>query len=243
MPVVMSMPGVPVNGQPLMPNVALDPSANPANLAAPKQAGGRYGFFPGMSLPTGVMGVSPAPFGRIPCEVGTYNPLNPNPNDIQRLSTAPLTPPFVTKPFSGGASVPAGTDLSASRANFPVVNVGDAAAMRYYAPTAGYNTAFATFRAPSPVPGFAFPDPYSARAFNQACVKTGGSRKNKKKGGAAEGPFASVPAPFSPVQMDQIWTRKDFDGSNNLLPCKFGGSRKTRRAARKQKKSRKQKGN
>jgi len=238
--VVMSMPGVPVGGQPLMPKVALDPSANPANLAAPKQAGGRYGFFPGMSLPTGVMGVSPPPFGRIPCEVGTYNPLNPNPNDIQRLSTAPLTPPFVTKPFSGGANVPAGTDFSASRANFPVYQVGQADAMRLYTPTAGYRNDFATLRAPSAVPGFTVQTPYPAGAFNQACVKTGGSRKNKNKknkGGAA--PVAFDAGKFTPVTINEVWTRKDFDNSSKGLPVKFGGKRKTRRGAKKAKKSQK----
>jgi hypothetical protein len=226
-----------------MPKVALDASADPANLAAPKQAGGRYGFFPGMGPlnPINGVGVAPAPFGRIPCEVGTYNPLNPNPNDIQRLSTAPLTPPFVTKPFSGGANVPAGTDLSASRANFPVVQVGDVDSMRYYAPTAGYRNDFMTFRAPSPVPGLTIPTPYDARAFNQACIKTGGSRKNKKKGGA--GPVAFDAGKFTPVTLSEIDTRKDFDGSNKGLPVKFGGKRKTRRAHKKAKKSRKQKRN
>lgn len=244
LPVAMSMPGVPVNGQPLMPKVALDRSADPANLVGPKQAGGRYGFFPGMGPlnPVNGVGVAPAPFGRIPCEVGTYNPLNPNPNDIQRLSTAPLTPPFVTKPFSGGAnvSVPADTTLSASRANFPVVKVGDVDSMRYYAPTAGYRNDFMTFRAPSPVPGLAIPTPYDARAFNQACVKTGGSRKNKKNKGGA-GPVAFDAGTFTPVTMNEIWTRKDFDGSDKGLPVKFGGGRKTRRGAKKVKKQKKQK--
>ncbi len=247
LPVVMSMPGVPPPGMAQMPKVQLDASASAANLAGPKQSGGRYGFFPGMGPlnPVNGVGVAPAPFGRIPCEVGTYNPLNPNPNDIQRLSTAPLTPPFVTKPFSGGANVPMGTDLSASRANFPTVKVGDVDSMRYYTPTAGYRNDFMTFQAPSPVPGFAFPAPYDARAFNQACIKTGGSRKNKKnkKNGGAVGPVAFDAGEFTPVKMSEIWTRKDFDGSKGLLPTKFGGKRNTRRGLKKQKKSRKQKRN
>jgi hypothetical protein len=238
-PVIMSMPGVPPPGMAQMPKVSLDSSASAQNLAAP-QSGGRYGFFPEMGPlnPINGVGVSPAPFGRIPCETGTYNPLNPNPNDIQRLSTAPLTPPYVTKPFSGGG-LPAGSGLAASSANFPTVQVGDVDSMRYYAPTAGYRNDFMTFRAPSPVPGLTIQTPYDARAFNQACIKTGGARKSRKtkKGGAL--PVALNAGTFTPVTMSEIWTRKDFDGSNQLLPVKFGGKRKTRRGAKKQRKSRK----
>jgi hypothetical protein len=246
--VTMSMPGVPVNGQPLMPKMPiaeLSKSADAANLAAPPQkggkrnrkVGGRYGFFPGMGPlnPVNGVGTTPGPFGRIPCEVGTYNPLNPNPGDIQRLSTAPLTPPFVSGKLAGGG-LPAGTSLAASSANFPVVRVGAVDSMRYYAPTAGYRNDFMTFQAPSPVPGLTIQTPYDAKAFNQACIKTGGSRKNRR-GGAM--PVALNAGTFTPVKMDEIWTRKDFDGSNNLLPVKFGGKRRTRRVLKNKRKSRK----
>uniref|UniRef100_A0A6C0KQE8 Uncharacterized protein n=1 Tax=viral metagenome TaxID=1070528 RepID=A0A6C0KQE8_9ZZZZ len=238
--VIMSMPGVPPPGMAQMPKVALDASANAQNLAPPQKGGrrmkgGRYGFFPAMGPlnPENGVGVSPAPFGRIPCEAGTYNPLNPNPNDVQGLTTAPLTPPYVTKPFSGGG-VPAGSGLAASAANFPVVQVGDADSMRYYAPTAGYRNDFMTFRAPSAVPGLTIQTPYDAKAFNQACIKTGGSRK--KRGGA--GPVAFDAGAFTPVTINEVWTRKDFDGSNKGLPVKFGG-RKTKRASKKTRKTRK----
>jgi hypothetical protein len=246
--VTMSMPGVPVNGQPLMPKMPiaeLSKSADAANLAAPPQkggkrnrkVGGRYGFFPGMGPlnPINGVGTTPGPFGRIPCEIGTYNPLNPNPGDIQRLSTAPLTPPFVSGKLAGGG-LPAGTSLAASSANFPVVRVGAVDSMRYYAPTAGYRNDFMTFQAPSPVPGLTIQTPYDAKAFNQACIKTGGSRKNRR-GGAA--PVAFDAGKFTPVTMGEIWTRKDFDGSNNLLPVKFGGKRRTRRVLKNKRKSRK----
>jgi hypothetical protein len=246
--VTMSMPGVPVNGQPLMPKMPiaeLSKSADAANLAAPPQkggkrnrkVGGRYGFFPGMGPlnPINGVGTTPGPFGRIPCEIGTYNPLNPNPGDIQRLSTAPLTPPFVSGKLAGGG-LPAGTSLAASSANFPVVRVGAVDSMRYYAPTAGYRNDFMTFQAPSPVPGLTIQTPYDAKAFNQACIKTGGSRKNRR-GGAM--PVALNAGTFTPVKMDEIWTRKDFDGSNNLLPVKFGGKRRTRRVLKNKRKSRK----
>jgi hypothetical protein len=229
--VVMSMPGVPTPGAAQMPIVKLSGAASAANLAAPTQSGGRYGFFPQMGPlnPENGIGVAPAPFGRIPCETGTYNPLNPNPGDIQRLSTAPLTPPYVTR---GGGSA----------ANFPTVQVGQADSMRYYAPTAGYRNDFITFRAPSAVPGLTIQTPYDARAFNQACIKTGGGKKNKKnKGGAM--PVAMKAGPFTPVTMNEIWTRKDFDGSDKLLPVKFGGKLISRRVTKNKRKTHKNKRN
>lgn len=237
--VVMSMPGVPTPPgaaqMPKMPIAELSKSADASNLT---QKGGRYGFFPGMGPlnPVNGVGVAPAPFGRIPCETGTYNPLNPNPNDIQRLSTAPLTPPFVTGKLMGGGASPLG---ALSSANFPVVRVGDADSMRYYAPTAGYRNDFMTFRAPSPVPGLTIQTPYDAKAFNQACIKTGGSRRNRKgkgKGGAQ--PVALDAGKFTPVTMNELWTRRDFDGTNKGLPVKFGGKRRsntTRRVLKKKK--------
>lgn len=230
--VVMSMPGVPPPGMAQMPKVALDSAASGANLVA--QKGGRYGFFPGMGPlnPVNGVGVSPAPFGRIPCEVGTFNPLNPDPNGVQTMSTAPLSPPFVSGRLAGGG-LPAGTTLSASAANFPTVQVGQADSMRYYAPTAGYRNDFMTFRAPNPVPGLTIQTPVDARAFNQACIKTGGgSRKNRRRRGGAQMPVAFDAGKFAPVTMSEIWTRKDFDGSDKLLPVKFGGKRRTRRNKR-----------
>lgn len=243
LPVVMSMPGVPTPGaaqMPKMPIAELSKAADAANLAAPKQNGGRYGFFPGMGPlnPSNGVGTTPGPFGRIPCEVGTYNPLNPDPNGIQTMSTAPLTPPFVTGRLAGGG-LPAGTGLAASSANFPTVQVGQADSMRYYSPTAGYTNDFMTFRAPSPVPGLTIQTPYDAKAFNQACIKTGGSRKNRRslrKGGAV--PVAVDAGKFTPVTLNEVWTRKDFDGTDKGLPVKFGGKRKTRRVLKNKRKTR-----
>lgn len=232
--VSFTMPGVPVGGQPLMqkmPMVELSKSADAANLAPPpQQKGGRYGFFPEMGPlnPVSGIGTSPAPFGRIPCEVGTYNPLNPNPGNIQLMSTAPLSPPFVSGKLAGGG-LPAGTSYAASSANFPTVQVGQADSMRYYAPTAGYRNDFMTFKAPNAVPGLTIQTPYDAKAFNQACIKTGGSRKNRR-GGAL--PVAFDAGKFTPVTMNEIWTRKDFDGTNKGLPVKFGGKRRSLRTRR-----------
>ena len=231
--VVMSMPGVPTPPgaaqMPKMPIAELSKSADASNLT---QKGGRYGFFPGMGPlnPVNGVGVAPAPFGRIPCETGTYNPLNPNPNNVQRLSTAPLTPPFVTgKLMGGGAASPlVASPLGAlSSANFPVVRVGDADSMRYYAPTAGYTNDFMTFKAPSPVPGLTIQTPYDAKAFNQACVKTGGRRNRNRNGGG--NPVAMDAGKFTPVTMGEIGSRFSFDGTNKGLPVKFGGRRTKRR--------------
>jgi hypothetical protein len=211
-PVVMSMPGVPAEGSVMK--------------------GGRYGFFPaiGPLNPENGVGVSPPPFGRIPCETGTHNPLNPNPNDIQGLSTAPSQPPYVT--MKGGAQ-------------FPVVTVGATDAMRYEAPTAGYRNDFQTFSAPSPVPGLMIQTPYDARAFNPACIKTGGARRshgrrhskrhtkkyrNRRLGGAA--PVGFDAGKFTPLTLSEVTTRKDFDGTNGLLPVKWGGKHKSRKHRR-----------
>lgn len=222
--VVMSMPGVPPPGMAQMPKVDLDSAASGANLTA--QKGGRYGFFPGMGPlnPENGVGVSPAPFGRIPCEVGTFNPLNPDPKGVQTMSTAPLSPPYVSGRLAGGGSM--------SAANFPTVQVGQADSMRYYAPTAGYRNDFMTFRAPNPVPGLMIQTPVAAQAFNEACIKVGGTRKNRKRRGGSQMPVAFDAGKFAPVTMSEIWTRKDFDGSDKLLPVKFGGKRRTRRNRR-----------
>jgi hypothetical protein len=141
-----------------------------------------------------------------------------------------------------------------SSANFPVVRVGDADSMRYYAPTAGYRNDFMTFRAPSAVPGLTLQTPYDARAFNQACIKTGGGKRSKrstrrksrshrkghKRGGAAGHsigqtghPIAEDAGEFSKITIDQVQDRFDFDQSHQGLPVKFGGKRSRSKKSRK----------
>lgn len=213
--VVANPDAPPTNGSitPL-PETFPNPSGSGGSVSAPgvppkvAQAGGRYGFFPDMGPlnPVNGVGVTPAPFGRIPCETGTFNPLNPDPNGVQTMSTAPLTPAYM----KGGAAFP------------PIVNVGNFDSMKYEAPTAGYRNDFMTFNAPSPVPGLTIQTPYDARSFNQGCIKTGG-------GAASIGIDAGVAAP---LKMGEITTRSDFDGSKGLLPMKFGGKRRTRKARR-----------
>jgi len=195
----------------------------------PVQRGGRYGFFPGMGPlnPMNGVGVSPPFFARIPCEIGTTNPLNMNPNGIQTLTTAPTMPP-VMRGGSAMSPAPYSGSSGSSAANFPTIQVGQADSMRYYAPTAGYRNDFETMRAPSAVPGLTIQTPYDARAFNQACIKTGGSRRSKRSRGGAM-PVAGTAAEYSKVTMNEIGKRSDFDGSNGGLPVRFGGSRKNRR--------------
>lgn len=198
------------------------------------QRGGRYGFFPGMGPlnPSNGVGVSPPFFGRIACEAGTTNPLNLNPNGIQTLTTAPSMPP-VMRGGSAMSPAPYSGASNPSAANFPTVQVGQADSMRYYVPTAGYRNDFETMRAPSAVGGLTIQTPYDARAFNQACIKTGGSRRNKRRNRGGAMPVAATAAEYSRVTMDHIGNRGDFDGSKGGLPVKFGGSRKNRKKNRK----------
>lgn len=255
LPVIASWPGAPVNGQPLMPKVQLDASADGNNLRGAGQNGGRYGIFPGMGPLNAMNGVgtTPAQFGRIPCERGTFDALNANPGNVQGLTTAPPLPPYVTgnaQRMQGGAELTGAPTMVGSSgfssANFPVVRVGDADSMRYYAPTAGYRNDFMTFRAPSAVPGLTLQTPYDARAFNQACIKTGGKRSTRrstrrKRGGAAGhsigetgNPVANDAGEFSKITLSEVQNRFDFDGSKQGLPVKFGGrSKKSKKSYRK----------
>jgi hypothetical protein len=236
--VVPSWPGAP------LPATLMTKGPEPPAQNEP-QKGGRYGFFPelGPLNPLNGVGVYPAPFGRIPCEAGTTNPLNLNPHGIQSLTTTPSMPPYVRggrrsrsqrRRRSRRQRSRGGSNLALSAANFPVVRVGDSDSMRYYAPTAGYRNDFTTFQAPSAVPGLTIQTPYDARAFNQACIKTGGARTVKKakkqknskkvKGGAC--PVAYNAGEVSPLKMGELMNRSDFDGSKGGLPVKFGGSRR-----------------
>ena len=165
-------------------------TTNPVTNAAVTQSGGRYGFFPelGPLNPVNGVGIYPAPFGRIPCEAGTPNRMNLNPNGIQTMTTSPSMPPYVrggsrrrrsrrrkSRRSRGGTLT--GSSIHES---FPTVQVGQKDSVSYYAPTAGYRNDFMTFSSPSAVPGLTLQTPYEARSFNQACIK-GGSRKRYRK--------------------------------------------------------------
>ena len=172
------------------------------------QKGGRYEVSPGPLLSNGsdigMKGIANHP--SIGCERGTLNSLNPNPGGVQSITTAPMR---------GGAQ---------TMSPAPTVAVGAADSMRYNAPTAGYRPEFQTFPGTSAVGGLMLNTPYDARAYNQACLKTGGGS------GVADGA-----ASYSTLQMGQVTGRGDFDGSNGLLPMKYGGKRSTRKRSTRRK--------
>jgi hypothetical protein len=258
-PPVVAVPsgGVVPPGAQMPPGMSSNVVAASKGGSRRRHKGGRYGFFPSMGPlnPVNGVGTSPAPFGRIACEVGAPNPLNPDPKGVQEMNTAPLAPAFVTGPpraysslpfMSGGSNdnmrgAPAGVGSSGySAANFPTIQVGAADMMKYEAPTAGYSHAFQTFKAPSPVPALMINTPYDARTFNPACIQTGAGRKTRSKrkmrrsrktrGGD---PVAFDAGKFAPATIGQIESRYDFDFSRKGLPVKFGGSRKKRHGKRK----------
>jgi len=242
-PVIAVQPGgVVPEGAKMPPGASSNVVAASKGGSRRRQKGGRYGFFPSMGPlnPVNGVGTSPAPFGRIACEVGAPNPLNPDPKGIQTMYTAPLAPAFVTGPpraysslMRGGGNdnmsgAPAGVGGSGySVANFPPVQVGAADMMKYEAPTAGYSHAFQTFKAPSPVPALMLNTPYNARTFNPACIQTGAGRKRRTR--RSGGGVATDAGSFTPLKnLSQVGSRYDFDFTRKGLPVKFGGSRKKR---------------
>lgn len=231
----VSAPGVP--DHPIQPQASQPQASQPQ---ASQMQGGRYGIFPGDGPLNPVNGVGAsgiAPFSRIGCESGSVNMLN-----SQEMHTATTASDFF--PTRGGkhsrrrhSKRTKRTKRTKGGSNFPVVHVGAADSMRYYAPTAGYRNDFEPFAAGSAVPGLTIQTPYDARGDNMACAKTGGSRRVRF--GGAMG-VADAAAPYSSVKMGELSTRQDFDGSSKGLPVKYGGSRKrTRKHKKHGKKSRK----
>ena len=197
-------------GVPTQPQAQMAQAQMAQAQMAPPQKGGRYMVGPLAPLSSNGVGTTPGALS-IPCERGYINPLNPHMRGGSTMSPAP---------YSGSSGF--------SAANFPRVEVGAADMMRYEATNAGYRNDFQTFRAPSAVGGLTIQTPYAAGSFNQACLKTGGSRRSQKGGN----PFISDHASIQPLRMDQIGNRMDFDGSKGGLPVKLGGSRRKRRSQR-----------
>ena len=187
--------------------------------AAASQKGGRYGFVPEHLNPQNGQGLGI--FGRIPCETGSLNPLNLNPNGVQSLTTASPIPPYMS--FKGGKRSQRNRRKRGGNAPFPEVHVGQPDSMRYYAPTAGYTHKFETFPAGGALPGLLLNTPYEARSFNQACIKGGTRRRGRRRGG-----YYPVAFNAAPVTMGELGSRNDFDGTNRGLPVKFGGRRRRR---------------
>ena len=186
-----------------------------AGFANGPMRGGRYAMDPNGAAAFAGNGVGLASYagiGRAPCEGGTTNPMNPDMGGIQRISTR--------VPDMGGWSRtvnPMGGGMRRSLkkrggamplAGAPVVHVGAVDSMAYNAPTAGYGN---MPLAPAVMnnPGILMQVPYDARAFNQACIKTGGG-----------GPVAAMAGRF------EAPTVADYMGKA-VLPVKWGGKRKS----------------
>jgi len=232
MPTAAPMPVADPNAAPMPvadPNAAPMPVADPNAQgdafigAVPSMKGGRWGSFPEMGAlnPSNGIGLSGGvPFGRVACEAGTTNMLNPN-MELQMATTA----------------VTGGRRRRVRGGNFPVVNVGAADAMRYNAPTAGYGNNFEVLPSGGAVPGFTVQTPYDARGSNMACGQTGGSRKHRRR--HRRGGGVDNLAPFEPITIDQVVGRQAFDGSQGYLPMKGGRRSRKGRKQRKSRKSRK----
>lgn len=153
-----------------------------------QQKGGRWGAFPELApLAPNAVGMSGySPILRQPCEIGTRNALNPDPNGIQSLSTYVSSKGIAgwtqtaggkrrrTRRGKGGrrGCKQQGGMSAAALAGAPIgVTVGDVDAMRYYAPTAGYSNAPLAPPVPNN-PGILMQLGYPARHFNEACMNT-----------------------------------------------------------------------
>jgi hypothetical protein len=139
-----------------------------------RQYGGRYGFdlanpVPGAAAPW-AGGIPPVQ--RIACEGSTPNPLNPGPHTPSTAPPAPSGNSFLTSLMSGGRR---------SRRNRRQGGGGlGTDNLAYYAPTAGYANGPSRWVDSVGAPVL-LQKPYDAQAWNPACVKTGGGRKNRSR--------------------------------------------------------------
>ena len=175
-----SYPGTPASGTPAQ--AVLQEGAVPANVnAARAQSGGRYGMEGSPLDPVRGIGMSGyAPIGRVACESGTLDALNPDPA-LQAMTTNRMTygVPGFTPVMRGGRSihkqrrlpVHKRTQKKKSKRQSGGVVVGQVDAMRYYAPTAGYSNSPLMPQVPNN-PGILMQTGYPAGHFNQACLKT-----------------------------------------------------------------------
>ena len=136
--------------------------------------GGRYGFdlanpVPGAAAPW-AGGIPPVQ--RIACEGSTPNPLNPGPHTPSTAPPAPSGNSFLGSLLSGGRR-----RRNRSRRQYGGGLGTDNLA--YYAPTAGYDNQPSRWVDSVGAPVL-LQKPYDAQAWNPACVKTGGRRRNRK---------------------------------------------------------------
>ena len=156
-----------------------------------QQSGGRWGAVPEMGPlnPINGVGTIGSPFARIGCETGTFNRLNPNPDGIQTMTTAPGTYPGSTGFVDMMSRVAAGFGMKGGKRSIKKRGtgkrsagkrsrkqkggrfVGDVGSMAYYAPTAGYDNLPMNPVVPNN-PGILMQVGYPARHLNEACIKT-----------------------------------------------------------------------
>jgi hypothetical protein len=155
-----------------------------------RQSGGRWGAVPeqGPLNQSNGVGTIGSPFARVGCETGSFNRLNPDPNGIQTMSTAPGSVPGwtgftdmmgrVAAGFgmkggkrSTGKRSKKGRKCSTKRQQSGGRFVGDVDSMAYYAPTAGYGN-YPMSPGVSNNPGILMQVGYPARHLNEACIKT-----------------------------------------------------------------------
>jgi len=181
-----SIAGTPSSGTPAQ-TFRQEGSVGPnVNAATRGQMGGRYGMEMAPAnlvlSPSNGVGMSGyAQNGRIMCETGSTNDtLNPNPNGVQSLNTLPNTMGIanMTQIMRGGKRRKARTSRYRKQSQKKKANkqqggvvVGQADAMRYYAPTAGYENLPLMPQVPNN-PGILMQLGYPAGHFNPACMKT-----------------------------------------------------------------------
>ena len=137
-----------------------------------RQRGGRYTFdlanpVPGAAAPW-AGGIPPVQ--RIACEGSTPNPLNQGPHTATTAPPAPSGLDFMG--MKGGKrrrgwSLRGGGGLGSDN-------------LAYYAPTAGYSNGPSRWVDSVGAPVL-LQQPYEAKAWNPACIKTGGKRRNSRK--------------------------------------------------------------
>lgn len=136
------------------------------------QRGGRYTFdlanpVPGAAAPW-AGGIPPVQ--RIACEGSTPNPLNQGPHTP---STAPPAPSGTDFFLKGGKRRRSWSRKTRGGGGLGTDNLA------YYAPTAGYSNGPSRWVDSVGAPVL-LQQPYEAKAWNPACVKTGGRRKSRR---------------------------------------------------------------
>lgn len=130
-----------------------------------RSKGGRYEVNPGAFLGDNAIGASsPSYVSSVPCEASRSS-MHGGKRKARRRTYRRTRGGMQLNPAAYGSGS---------------VQVGASSSAAYYAANAGYANDFTTLRNGAS-PGFTIQTPYEAGAFNQACLKTGGSRRSRSK--------------------------------------------------------------